>query len=161
MVDAISSSSVSSYTTGYDSEYEYIKKMLQAYGLSTTGNKNVDKATLEKYLTNEKSQIPTAEEENVKSQGIQTYPQYYFILTELGLSQDDDDMSVDRTNIEDELLRRIGDNNTSEEKKAYYQDLYNKLDLYFTDTTTQISSAASSFQGATMLGNLNRVLLGI
>ena len=160
MVDAISSTSVSSYTTSYDSEYEYIKKMLQSYGLSTTGDKKVDKATLEKYLANENNQIPTAEEENVKSQGITTYPQYYFILTELGLSQDED-MSVDRTNIEERLLERINDNNISEEKKAYYQNLYDTLDLYFQDTTSQISSAASSFQGATMLGQMNRILLGI
>lgn len=160
MVDAISSTSVSSYTTSYDSEYEYIKKMLQAYGLSTSGDKKVDKAALEQYLSKETSQIPTAEEENVKSQGIQSYPQYYFILTELGLSQDED-MSVDRTNIEEKLLERINDNNTSEEKKAYYEDLYKRLDLYFQDTTSQISSAASSFQGATMLGQMNRVLLGI
>lgn len=160
MVDAISSTSVSSYTTSYDNEYEYIKKMLQSYGLSTTGDKKVDKAALEKYLSNENGQIPTAEEENVKSQGIQTYPQYYFILTELGLSQDED-ISVDRTNIEDKLLERIGDNNTSEEKKAYYENLYKTLDLYFQDTTSQISNAASSFQGATMLGQMNRILLGI
>ncbi len=160
MVDAISSTSVSSYTTSYDSEYEYIKKMLQSYGLSTSGDKKVDKAALEQYLSKETSQIPTAEEENVKSQGIQTYPQYYFILTELGLSQDED-MSVDRTNIEEKLLERINDNNTSEEKKVYYEDLYKRLDLYFQDTTSQISSAASSFQGATMLGQMNRVLLGI
>lgn len=160
MVDAISSTSVSSYTTSYDSEYEYIKKMLQSYGLSTTGDKKVDKATLGKYLANENNQIPTAEEENVKSQGIATYPQYYFILTELGLSQDED-VSVDRTNIEERLLERIKDNNISEEKKAYYQNLYDTLDLYFQDTTNQISSAASSFQGATMLGQMNRILLGI
>lgn len=160
MVDAISSTSVSSYTTSYDSEYEYIKKMLQAYGLSTSGDKKVDKATLEEYLTKEAGKVSTAEEENVKSQGIQTYPQYYFILTELGLSQDKD-ISVDRTNIEESLLERINDNNTSEEKKVYYQDLYNKLDLYFQDTTSQISNAANSFQGATMLGQMNRILLGI
>lgn len=160
MVDAISSSSISSYSTSYDSEYEYIKKMMQSYGLTLTGDKNVDKATLEKYISDENGKIQSAEEENVKSQGVQSYPQYYFMLTELGLSQDED-MSVDRTNIEDALMERINSSNTSEEKKAYYQNLYNSLDLYFQDTTSQISSAASSFTGATMLGNLNRVLLGI
>lgn len=160
MVDAISSTSVSSYTTSYDSEYEYIKKQLQAYGLMTTGDKKVDKATLEEYLTKDAGKIPSVEEENVKSQGLQTYPPYYFVLTELGLSQGDD-MSVDRTNIEDRLLERINGNNTSEEKKAYYQNLYDTLDLYFQDTTSQISSAANSFQGATMLGQMNRILLGI
>lgn len=153
----MSISSLNSATSGYysptvDSEYEKIKKKLLELGIEPTGNKEVDKAKLQKA----EKEIEKNKEREKKQSGHGEPPQELMrILNQLGL-QPSGDIKTDCNNAENVITAKLDTAKNADDKEKY-QNLKTDLEEFKANDPT-INSAI--MLGASALANLNRKMIG-
>jgi len=151
-LNSASAGAASFYSKSTDTEYEEIKKKLQELGIEPTGNKEVDKAKLQKA---EKEEAKQKEQEKKQNGQGEPPPELLSILNQLGL-QPSGDIKTDCSNAESAIASKI-DAAENENDKAKYQNLKTDLEQFKANDPTINSSI---MLGASALANLNRKMIG-
>ena len=151
------------YTSGIDNEYLRIKNYLTQYGFHPTGNRIEDERVYNILTTRElavnriqemieSSQIQETEETSEAEE----YPWTDF-MRQFGL-EPTGDKETDKAKVISELENRIK-SATSDYDKNYYTDLLNQVTSKFNETNDFSSPVMDYTSAATILGNLNRLML--
>ncbi len=149
-----------------DIEYEEIKKKLTALGLSASGNKAIDKAKLEqaqKEMELENAQKTASEQgkttDNVSStEEEEESDEFLYLLNEIYVSRTGD--------IEDDYRRAINElrerfmSETSQAELSHLRSIKDDLDrIMYGLGYSIISISASEMNGATAIGEMNKVMM--
>ena len=154
MVDAISSYAASMYYsigTMSNNQYQTILKMLKELGISSSGDFETDKLALQKAIQEKTSALEQQEKVVDNAKG------YEFLLNSLSLTKSSD-IETDKMNVQEKISQLLQDENLSETKRAYYEDILKNLDRYFPAEKT-IQQSYMDMLGASNLADVNKLLL--
>ena len=166
-IDSIStsSSSGSSYTMSTnDAEYERIKKKLAALGIASSGDKATDKAKLEKFESEMKTQQEKETQKNDEAQkaqaasGSASVPaEWQTILAQVGISSSGD-IDTDYNKALSIVQEKLATAQTEADKEKY-RSLKNQLDAFVSQTPAAEAASNTAKVGSSSLAALNNQFL--
>lgn len=149
--------SISSYASIYvsskgpeDDEHERIINLLKQLGITSTGNKQADKALLRAALQKMADNMSSGGTSSSK------YNPFKDIMESLDI-ETTGNVDKDYNNVIKELDYRISQSNDDEEKQ-YYQALRDEIDSKYTENNYD-NSRSNQFTGASQLADLNKYML--